>query len=196
MKRLPAVICLIMILFFLTACQVHMNLWINNDGSGSGTISLIDVPTSDSSAQKEQMQKQGYEIVSVKTGEKNKITYNVKWKDFNQPFVSRKENNDGTITLDFGETGQISGSSIKVHLMGKIIKTTGEAKPGNAVYFVSGTGKRATVTYRPSSVNAIVIVVTFAICAALAFYVVAQATKNRNGNDEIDESLEDFGEIK
>jgi archaellum component FlaG (FlaF/FlaG flagellin family) len=79
----------------------------------------------------------------------------VNWSDFNKPFATRRQNNDGLIILNFGEEKAASiPISFTVHIDGEInrAQTTGYIRNQNTAIFssISNPGKWI-LTYRPGS---------------------------------------------
>jgi len=182
MKKTLKIIPVMLVLLILSACQVHMNLWVKNNGSGNGTITLIDVPMAQTEAQKQSLEEKGFEIISIEAEEANKVIYKVKWEDFGKPFESRTKNSDGTVTLDFGLLGVMGEGSLTVHVPGKIIKTTGEVKKNNTVVFKSG---KASVTYKPGISGAVIFVLLLVLVIGIpAFVVLFVMKKKKQENSE------------
>jgi len=179
---------IIILMFLLAACEIHMDLWVNKDGSGHGAIKLINVPMANSQVQKQSLEEHGFRVISVDAEDASKVTYMVEWDDFNKSFESRTVNKDGTVMLDFGAMdGMVMGSLI-VHVPGKIITTTGKVTKGNTVTFKSG---RATVTYKPSIFGSctfvLILMFLFGLAAIIVLVIFIKRKKTRKDDEKPEE---------
>jgi hypothetical protein len=101
MARKASSIFLMVAMLCLTSCRVEGELWVKNDGAGHGTLSFLDFPIISKVEIEKELAKH-FEVISV-TEKDRGITAEVNWSDFNKPFATRRQNNDGLIILNFGD---------------------------------------------------------------------------------------------
>jgi ribosomal protein L40E len=127
-----------------------LDVWVDKSGGGNGTMVISGVPMLGESDLKKKLSQKGIELVSFNF---NKILgvyeAKIKWSDFNKSFGTRKVNEDGTVSLDFGK---VELGSITAHVDGTIVreKTKGTIKDDKTVTFTSG---RARLVYIPSKID-------------------------------------------
>jgi hypothetical protein len=179
-KRYHIQIECLFLLIFLFGCQVDTEVWVNNNGSGRGTLFISDVPFILESEVREKLKQKNIKLISFK--EKGPATFEaeIEWSDFNKSFGTRKVEDDSSIYLDFGN---VDSGSVTVHITGDIDRnrTNGDFVDNNTVKFTSG---RAELWYKPTAtIPRDLIIILISIGALGLVFVVFMIAKN-SGNSK------------
>jgi hypothetical protein len=132
----------------LAGCRFEADLEVARDGSGRGTVVVIDPPpaaTVDDAAR--QLRRAGFTVTKAWAPSPDRIAAEVAWKDFSGVFLRRVVNGDGSVTLDFGPIDQ---GRLTVRVPGRIDAndTSGQVRGRDVAIF---TGGRARLTYASAS---------------------------------------------
>lgn len=160
--------------FILSAvgCRVDLEVWVNNNGSGNGTMLISGVPMFDKNDFKSRLAQKGIECLSLTDVGIGAYESKIKWTDFDRAFGRRIENGDGSVYLDFGK---IELGSVTVHVDGQINRerTGGAIVDNSSVRFTSGAANLVyTPNKAPSFQPVIFIIIGIAVVVfLLSFYL-------------------------
>lgn len=157
------------IITVISGCRFEAELVIASDGSGAGSLVLIDPPPGITiQDMSRQLERAGFTAGPIATPSPNRYQCRIAWTRFDRSLGRRIVNTDGSVTLDFGPIDQ---GTVIVHVPGAIdaADTSGVVSGRGTATFTRG---RARVTYAPGGTGPFV---ALAVGASLLLALVATA---------------------
>ncbi len=172
-----ALVALVALTLLLASCSTQAEVWIANDGSGHGELTLSDPPPMSAAELRRHLERNGFTIVDTQRRDARTFVANVGWQEFTKPFRARTLNADGSITVDFGE--MVDGT-LTVHVPGALDAndTTGTVDGRSARF----NGGRARLTYRPGLDRAWLFLAVGGITLLVVLVAAFIAANRRAGN--------------
>lgn len=137
-KNVGLVVCVLLGFVLLCGCYAELDLKVNDDGSGSGTI-VTDYGSKDFKSEVGKTDG-GVQIISHVRLDNGDDKVEIRWKDFNEVemFKGRSLLDGDKVRLEFPMA--YGRSKVHVQVPGDIVSTTGQIDPNNKrlIHFIEG----------------------------------------------------------